>query len=336
MLLARHPELKTLNETNLTDINSLIDTVNKQSIIIQHLIKYQLHITSGNSAMKYINTHPDSEFGTLLQSAYSISSSKAEAPDFTSQIESSTEETEKMLKEMKFETFQTVLDSCVNYPPSPLELFITKMSAEHKLSDMKIDYVRERTPVSSAVAEVSMRKKFFGGIDEIYTDKLLKWTNKKKASVLFDSDQVGRSAAQFNEAVCGKHDIAIFVINGNNDIFGSYHQKEVKAAPKSRWEAVTDDPGFFVFTARNSCGVEMSKYNLHSNGNSLLIFPNREGSYVFGIESCYFICQIESSVMSKSKFKKNYVNVPDCSVDLFAGVGKEKFIAQKIVVLQLN
>ena len=73
-----------------------------------------------------------------------------------------------------------------------------------------------------------------------------------------------------------------------------------------------------------------------TNTNSLVLFPSRDISNLFHISNCYQIVQYESSVVKKKEFSKHYKNVPVASTELFSGIRSDKFVANKIVVIQLK
>ncbi|ELP93598.1 hypothetical protein EIN_063230 [Entamoeba invadens IP1] len=326
------------NEAMFQHLTQLTQSLNSHTILLNHIISYFFHIQTTPQAMSYLTVHEDSELKALFQSLYSFSQDDfVHFSDFSSEIASDEDETKKHLAALPLDKFQIALDMHVGrIPSSSLVQIVANMAAARTIDDLKVRYVEERIPVPYAVALSRNRSDEFSGLKPEYIKMVQDWTNSVSAKVIYNSEANGRDVSIFNSAVCGKHKIAVYVISGNTDVFGSYHTQTIVSPPKSRWEEVTGDHHFFVFSCKNSFGLPGAKYTPKSVEKSLILFPNRDITNIFAVSNCYQIGQYECTAMRKKDFIRNFNNVPDCGTELFSGLRNDKFVAQRIVVVQLD
>ncbi|BFU18271.1 hypothetical protein EHI8A_239360 [Entamoeba histolytica HM-1:IMSS-B] len=316
---------------------SLNKTINLHSVLLNHYLSHTLHINTSPQAINYLSQHPDNDLMKYLQSLYSFSIEDFNAfTSHTTEIASQEDSTKEQLIQMSPEAFEIAVDCSVGrIPPSPLLPIIANLAAQKQLSDIKVRYVEERLPVPYSVALVKNKTDEYGGIDEKYIKQVIEWTATHKAEVVYNSDVNGRDTLSLNRSLCNRTNFSIFIVTGTTDVFGSFHGKSISSPPKSRWEAVQNDDKFFVFTCKNSFGIPMTRYLPNETSDSLIIFPNR-GINLFTIFGCYQIGQFECSPMKKREFIKNFKDAPPCGTELFSGLRNDKFVAQKIIVFQLE
>ena len=318
-------------------LKEISKTINIHTSILNHYLKYTLHLNSQPQTITYLSRYNDTELKQYFQELYNFTQEEYESySTASSQIASQDDSTREQLIQMTPEAFEMVVDCCYHQiPSSPLLPIVANLAAEKELSDIKIKYVEERLPSHYAVSLVTNKKIANGGIDQKYIDKLYNWTDKHHAEIIFNSDDYGRDLTQFNHVICGRKNFAIFIVTGINDIFGSFHGKSITSPPRNRWEGVMNDEKFFVFTCKNSFGLPMEQYYPLNNTNTLNLFPNRDLTNLFMISNCYQIGQFECWAKRK-EFMKYFKDVPQCSTMMFTGDRSDKFIAQKIIVFQLS
>lgn len=329
------------NEITLENVyetmKQLIKTINTHTTILNHYMKYTLHMNSLPQAITYLLAHEDEELKKYCQGLFNFTNDEFYSfHSQSTQVASTDDSTKEQLINMTSEAFEVMMDCCVHQiPTSPIIPIAANLAAEKEISDIKIKCVEERIPAYYAVSLVTNKKLANGGIDQSYMDKLFEWTDKHQAEIIFHSNDFGRDLSQFNHRVCNRKNIAIFITTGINDIFGSFHGKTIPAPPKSRWETVVNDDKFFVFTCKNSFGLPMTQFHPVNYTNTLTLFPSRDLTNLFTIFNCYQIGQFECWAKRKD-FSKYFKDVPPASTTLFTGDRSDKFIAQKIVVFQLH
>ena len=326
-------------ESMIEYLEQLTTTINNHTTMLYHYIRETLHIKSGVQAISYISKHPDEEFQKYLQSIYNFNQNDIFSfHDHSNEISAQESDTSQQLIEMSPETFEIVVDCFAGQiPQSPMVNLISSLAVENKLSDVKVRYVEERMPVELAVARSKSINDKYGGIDDEYVNQLLRWTHKSQAEVIYHSDQYGRDVSVFNSTICGRSNFAIFVISGGIEVFGSYHGKSLISPPKNRWDSVVNDEKFFVFSCKNAFNTQMIQFHPQQpNTSSLILFPCRDITNLYHINNCYQVGQFESVVVKKKEFAKHFKNVPVASTELFCGIKGDKFVANKIIVLQLK
>ncbi|KAL7712040.1 TLDc domain-containing protein [Entamoeba marina] len=139
------------------------------------------------------------------------------------------------------------------------------------------------------------------------TTILKNWINLNDYTVLYNSDVDELSSRQINSKIKGKNNISIIVRTPEGYCFGSYHQNIIKNPPKQFLSRYRQEGGYFLFTLKNSFGVEPQQFVTIKQTDYLVLYSDENENGLIGMCSAYDLRVKGSSFSSEFPYYYNSI-----------------------------
>ena len=161
---------------------------------------------------------------------------------------------------------------------------------------------------------------------------LFAWTATNAYRIVYDSEEMDFSCAEFQRCVCEKKNIATMVISGDNDVFGAFHSEIPRPKPNDFYWAT--DSSSFIYTIFSNGRLQPAHWHKKKQSYAVLVRGNDyKGENVYYVYGCIDLYQpLNRETSWAFGCLNNYcVDAPDGVVL----VRTEKFRVQRFLALEL-